>query len=278
MSTKIIDGKSIARKIFEEIKPEIQAYCPILAIIQVGDDPGSSVYRRSIEKRASKLGVKTETFLLESDITEKAIINLIQQLNGDKNINGLIVQRPLPSHIRENVVLDFIDPLKDIDGATSYNLGKLVKKEEGLFPSTPLGVIKILEEVGFELIGKDVTLIGRSVVVGKPLALMLIHRNATVTVCHTKTKDLKEKCLKADLLITAAGKPALVGADMVKDGVFIIDVGINEVDGKIVGDVDFESVKDKTSHITPVPGGVGPVTVAMLFANLIKATRLQHEK
>jgi len=154
----------------------------------------------------------------------------------------------------------------------------LVKKEEGLFPSTPLGVIKILEESGFDLTGKDVTLIGRSVVVGKPLALMLIHRNATVTVCHTKTRNLKEKCLRTDLLISAAGKPALVRGDMVKDGAFVVDVGINEVDGKIAGDVDFESVKDKTSYITPVPGGVGPVTVAMLFSNLIKATRLQNEK
>jgi len=278
MSTLIIDGKAIAGKIYDEIKVQIEAYPPALAIVQVGDDPGSTVYRRSIEKRARKLGIEIKTFLMEKDTTEREVIELIQRLNNDKNINGIIVQRPLPPHIRENVVLDLMDPLKDIDGASSYNLGKLLKKEDGLFPSTPLAVIKIMEEIGYDLTGKDVTLIGRSVVVGKPLALMLIHKNATVTVCHTKTKNLKEKCLRADLLISAAGKPGLVTGDMVKDGAFVVDVGINEVDGKIVGDIDFDSVRDRASHITPVPGGVGPVTVAMLFSNLLKAARLQNEK
>lgn len=278
MSAIIIDGKSIAGKIYDEIKIQIEAYSPTLAIIQVGDDPGSTVYRRSIEKKARKLGIEIRTFLMGKDITEKDIVELIQRLNNDKNINGIIVQRPLPPHIRENVVLDLISPLKDIDGASSYNLGKLLKKEDGLFPSTSLAVIKIIEESEYDLTGKDVTLIGRSVVVGTPLALMLIHKNATVTVCHTKTKNLKEKCLRADLLISAAGKPGLVTGDMVKDEAFVVDVGINEVNGKIVGDVDFDSVRDKASHITPVPGGVGPVTVAMLFSNLLKAWRLQNEK
>jgi methylenetetrahydrofolate dehydrogenase (NADP+)/methenyltetrahydrofolate cyclohydrolase len=242
----------------------------------VGHDPASELYVRLKQRGAEEVGIKSVKHEYDT-ITEKELLGLIDKLNRDAGVNGILVQLPLPKDIDESKVIMKISPEKDVDGFHIFNMGKLFTGNENLMPCTPLGVIKMLEKEGVEIKGKDAVIVGRSNIVGKPLALMLLKRHATVTLCHTRTEDLPEHTRRADLLIAAAGAPKMIKADMVKEGAVVIDVGISDADGKLVGDVDFENVKEKASKITPVPGGVGPMTVAMVLNNTLEAAENQAE-
>ena len=237
----------------------------------VGDDPASAVYVRNKQKACEEVGILSVTHHLDAETTEAALIKLVQDLNNDQNITGILVQLPLPSHIDEKKVLLAIDPDKDVDGFHPMNVGRLCSGEDGYVSCTPAGVIALLKRYGIDAAGKECVIIGRSNIVGKPMIQLMLQENATVTVCHSKTKDLASVCARADILIAAIGKPKFVTADFVKDGAVVIDVGINrDENGKLCGDVDFETVKEKASFITPVPGGVGPMTIAMLLENCCK--------
>lgn len=268
----ILDGKLVSSKIKEELKKEIEdnKLKIGMAVIQVGDDPASNVYIKNKEKVAKELGVNFEHIKFDLDITEDLVIQKIQKLNNDNNIDGIIVQLPLPEHLNKELILNEIDEFKDIDGLTIKNIGKLFSGNDGIISCTPYGVIKLIEYYNLDLEGKNAVIIGRSNLVGKPLIELLLRKNATVTVCHSKTPKLKKITKKADIIIAAVGRKNLITKDMVKRGCIVIDVGINRIDNKICGDVDFKNVQKKASYITPVPGGVGPMTVAMLFYNLIK--------
>lgn len=271
--TKIIDGKGIADRIIEDLKTKIEKLekKPGLTVIIVGDNHASSVYVNIKSIACEKVGIKDFKYNLEKDISEEEIIKLIEKLNKDDNVHGILVQLPLPDHINTYRVTDTINPEKDVDGFHFVNTGNLLINRERFVPCTPKGIIRMLEHENIEIKGKNVVVVGRSNIVGKPVAMMLLNRNATVTICHSQTKNLAEHTRKADILIVAAGKPKLITEDMVKEGAVVIDVGISKVDKKIVGDVDFEKVKDIASYITPVPGGVGPMTVAMLMENTFLA-------
>ena len=270
---KILSGKEPAAGILEEAKKKIAAMKrnPHLAIVLVGNDPASEVYVRKKMEKAASIGVDTTLKKLDETATETDLIRLVKKLNKDKRIDGFIVQSPLPKQINYTNVVEAIDPTKDVDGWTSTNIGKMfLGFSETFMPATPMGVIKMLEFYGVEFIGKNITVIGRGNVVGKPLAFMFLERDATVTICHSKTKNLTEHTKSADIVIAAAGVPKLVKAEMIKEGAYVIDVGTTRVGDKIVGDVDYESVSKK-AHCSPVPGGVGPMTVAMLISNVIEA-------
>ncbi len=279
MSAKIIDGKAIAKKVREEVKEEVEKLKkegiePFLAVILIGDDPASQVYVRNKEKAAAKVGIKSVTHRLPADIPEEEVRELIQKLNEDPQVHGILIQLPLPKHLPERELLELVDPRKDADGFHPYNMGRLLIGAPTQLPCTPHGIIRLLDEEGIEIKGKDAVVVGRSVIVGKPLGLLLLSRHATVTYCHTKTRDLAEHTRRADILVVAAGRPRIISADMVKDGAVVIDVGVNRLeDGSLCGDVDFESVKEKASYITPVPGGVGPMTVAMLLKNTVEIAK-----
>ena len=248
-----------------------------LAVIMVGEDPASKVYVRNKSRACEDVGIKYEEDLLDSKITQKELIELIEKLNNDKTINGILLQSPIPSNLDINEAFRTISPEKDVDGFNPVNVGKLVLNQDTFVSCTPYGIMKMFEEYNIDLTGKNVVILGRSNIVGKPLIHCCLNKNATVTSCHSKTQNLAQKAKEADVLISAIGKANFVTADMVKDGAVVIDVGINRLDnGKITGDVDFESVKEKASYITPVPGGVGPMTIAMLMNNVIKATRRQN--
>lgn len=270
----ILDGKLVSSNIKEELKEYIKENNLTLgmAVIQVGDNPASNVYIKNKRKVAETLEVKFEHIKFDIDITEDIIIEKIKKLNKDDSINGIIVQLPLPEHLDQDIIINAIDEEKDIDGLTNRSIGNLFSNNKGLISCTPFGVIKLLEYYNIDLKGKNAVIVGRSNLVGKPLVELLLRKDATVTICHSKTEDLKKFTKKADILIVAAGKKHLITKDMVKKGAVIIDVGINRVDDKLYGDVDFDNVKKKASYITPVPGGVGPMTIAMLFHNLIKKT------
>ena len=287
MSAILIDGKKVSSVIIEEIKKEtlkIEQQInkkPTLAVVLVGDDPASSVYVRSKEKRAKEVGFNSLVYRLDKNIEKQELFSLIESLNNNKDVDGVLVQLPLPKHIKEQEVIEYISPEKDVDGFHSYNLGKLLRGEETIYPCTPYGIIKLLEYYNISPKGKNVVVIGRSNIVGKPIAMMLANRgkmaNATVSILHTKTKDMKLYTKQADIIIVATGVINTLTADMVKDGVIVIDVGINRVDApelekgyRLIGDVDFEGVKEKASYITPVPGGVGPMTIAMLLYNTLE--------
>ena len=275
----IISGKKIAKQIREEIKNELNfsKLNPKLVVIQVGDRPDSNSYIKAKMKAAEEVGIEFEHKPFPKMVPEEELIKVIEQLNEQEDISGIIVQLPLPDDIDSSNLINSIDPRKDVDGLTTINAGKLVKGEKGLFPCTALGVMELLKRSNIEIAGKKVTVIGRSALVGTPLAQMLIKENATVTVCHSKTKDIKSETLKSDIVVVAIGSPKFLTRDMVKEGTTIIDVGINLVDGKLVGDTDYENLKDIT-NITPVPGGVGPMTVAMLLNNTVVACKeLQKE-
>lgn len=272
----LIDGKKVAAELKSDLKKELEPFIAAgktcgLAVIIVGEDPASKVYVRNKINSCREVGIKSFSYELPEDVSEKEIIDIIDKLNDDKDIYGILVQLPLPKHLDERKILSKIDPKKDVDGFSPYQTGKLLLGEK-CFPScTPSGVMQLLKYYSVPLSGKNAVVIGRSNTVGKPMAIMLLKENATVTVTHSKTQNIGEITSKADVLVVAMGKPRFVKADMVKDGAVVIDVGINRVDGKLCGDVDFENVKDKCSYITPVPGGVGPMTVAMLMKNTVDA-------
>ena len=281
---KILDGKAVSLKVKESVKvraDELKKFGiePTLAVVLVGEDKASQTYVRAKEKACNEYGIKSVAHRLSENTTQNELLALINVLNLDDSIHGILVQLPLPKHIDTNVVLAAIDPRKDVDGFHAVNVGKLVSGLDGFVPCTPLGVMEILKEYGIYVAGLNAVVIGRSNIVGKPMANLLLNASATVTVTHSKTKNLKEICKNADLIVAAIGKPFFLKADMVKDGAVVVDVGINRLDdGRLVGDVDFDEVAPKCSYITPVPGGVGPMTIAMLLNNTILAAQAKKIK
>ena len=279
----IIDGKELARKTREKLKIECdnlkkEGILPKLAVIMVGDDKASQIYVKNKSKACQEIGIKFEEYFLGNDIKQEELTRLIEKLNNDKTVNGILLQSPLPPNLDINEAIKKIDYKKDVDGFHPMNIGKLVLGQDTFVSCTPYGIMRLFEEYNIDLCGKNVVILGRSNIVGKPLIQCCINKNATVTVCHSKTKELEKITKEADILITAIGKPEFIKAEMVKEDVVVIDVGINRLKtGKIVGDVDFEEVSQKASYITPVPGGVGPMTIAMLLNNVIKAAKQQSK-
>lgn len=276
MTSKIIDGKATAQLIQEMLKSEISALKlkPGLTAILVGENPASKIYISTKEKACAEVGIKFKKFTFREKVLEEDLISLIKKLNKDKKVHGVLVQLPLPKHISEQKVLDSIKPAKDVDGLGTFNAGKLLLGEKGILPATPKGVMKLLESTGINLEGKHAVVLGRSNLVGKPLSLLLQRANCTVTMCHSKTRNLAEITKQADILVSAVGKTKTITAEMVKRGAVVVDVGINWLEnGHITGDVDFDAVKEIASFITPVPGGVGPMTVACLLENVVEAAK-----
>ena len=281
---EIINGKKKKKKIrcnlkieCEELKNE--GIIPKLAVIMVGNDQASKVYVRNKSRACNEVGIQYEEYLLDENAKQEELLELIEKLNKDKTVNGILLQSPIPKHLDINEAFKTITYLKDVDGFTPASVGKLCIGEDTFVSCTPFGVIKMFEEYDIDLNGKDVVILGRSNIVGRPLIQCCLQKNATVTICHSKTKNLIEHTKRADIIISAIGKPKFITEDMVKKGVVVIDVGINrDENGKLVGDVDFENVEKKASYITPVPGGVGPMTIAMLMHNVIKATKEQYKE
>ena len=275
----IINGKELAKKIRSNLKDEVEklkenGVNPKLAVIMVGEDKASKVYVKNKSKACEEIGIEFEEFLMDEKITMKELLKLIDELNNRKDIHGILLQSPIPENLDINQAFNAIDYKKDVDGFNPVNVGKLSIGQDCFVSCTPYGVIKMLEEYEIPIEGKNAVIIGRSNIVGKPLIQCMLRKNATVTVCHSRTKNIEEITKKADILIVAIGKEKFVTEDMVKDGAVVIDVGINRNDeGKLVGDVDFENVEKKASYITPVPGGVGPMTIAMLMTNVVKAAK-----
>lgn len=272
----IINGKEISAAIREEIKAGVQGMSvrPGLAVVLVGDDPASAVYVRNKSKACAEVGIYSEVYRLPEETGREQLLGLIEQLNQSPLIHGILVQLPLPKHLDPEEVIMAIDPAKDVDAFHPVNVGKIMIGNYDFLPCTPAGVMELLHRSGIEVSGKECVVIGRSNIVGKPQAMLLLHENATVTVCHSKTRDLPSVCRRADILVSAVGKAKFVTADMVKDGAVIIDVGMNrDENGKLCGDVDFEPVSEKASYITPVPGGVGPMTITMLLKNTVTAAK-----
>lgn len=276
---QLIDGKAISAKVKEEVKNEAaqlteKGVIPCLAVILVGDDKASQTYVNSKEKACKACGIRSLKYTLEANTGESALIDLIQSLNENDEVDGILVQLPLPKHIDENKILEKISCEKDVDGFHAVNVGRLVSGLDGFVPCTPCGIMRLFKEYGIEVSGKNAVVIGRSNIVGKPMANLLLNANATVTVTHSKTQNLAKITKDADIIVVAIGKPNFLKADMVKNGAVVIDVGINRLENnKLVGDVDFENVANKCSFITPVPGGVGPMTIAMLLKNTIKSAK-----
>ncbi len=273
----LLDGKTLSNKIKQELKEQVNSLIekynsvPTLSIVAVGSNPASEVYVRNKVKTAKTIGMNAEVINLDEDVSMEELIKVVDRLNNNDNINGIIVQLPLPRHLNEQLIIDRISNVKDVDGFGLLNKGKLLAGEDSLRPATPYGIMKMLDEYNIEISGKNALVIGRSNIVGKPIALMLLEKNATVTIAHSKTKNIGEIAKNADIIVVAVGKPKFLTADMVKEGAVIVDVGINRIDGKLCGDVDFEEISKKTSFITPVPGGVGPLTIVSLLENTIKA-------
>ena len=279
----IIDGKELAKKIRANLKIECDELKKKnikskLAVIMVGEDSASKVYVRNKSRACEDVGIEYEEYLLDINTTQKDLIELIEKLNNDKTVNGILLQSPIPSNLDINEAFRTIAPEKDVDGFNPLNIGKLCLNQDTFVSCTPYGIMKLFEAYGIELEGKDVTIVGRSNIVGKPLIQCCLRKNATVTVCHSKTKDLKKHTKDADVVIMAIGKSKFLKADMIKEGAVVIDVGINrDSEGKITGDADFDNILSKASFITPVPGGVGPMTIAMLMNNIIKAAEMQNK-
>ncbi len=274
-----IDGKKISQEIKDELKAEVEqlrenGVVPCLAVIQVGADPASTVYVGNKKKACEYIGIRSLAYEIPEETTESELLALIDELNNNDEVNGILVQLPLPSHIDENKVIQAISPLKDVDGFSEKSVGAMTIGTNGYLPCTPAGIIQLLKRSGIEISGKNCVVVGRSNIVGKPAALLMLRENATVTICHSRTKDLKKICSEADILIVAIGKPEFITADHVKEGAVVIDVGIHRREGKkLCGDVKYDEVEPKAGYITPVPGGVGPMTIAMLMENCIKAVR-----
>ncbi len=272
MSAELLNGTRLAKHIRSQIRRKLKklTFTPGLAVVQVGDDPASTLYIKHKQRDCEKVHFHSEVHRLPADVGQKALIQHVETLNNRSDIHGMLVQMPLPEDINKETVIDNIHPDKDADGLHPINLGNLLIHREDVTPCTPTGIIRLIELTGEEIEGKHAVCVGRSPLVGKPVGLMLLNRNATVTYCHSRTSDLAKQTLKADILIVAMGKPEFITADMVKQGATVIDVGINHIDGRMVGDVKFEEVKEVAGFITPVPGGVGPMTRAMLLENTLK--------
>ena len=275
---KLIDGKAISTALKSKIAEEVEVLkekgvTPGLAVIIVGEDPASQVYVRNKELACATCGMYSEKIELPETTTEEELIALVEKLNSRPEINGILCQLPLPRHIDEKAVLNAIDPMKDVDAFHPHNVGRIMIGDFDFLPCTPAGIMEMLRYEQVEIEGKNCVVIGRSNIVGKPMAMLMLHKNATVTICHSKTQNLKEICRGADILIAAVGRADFVTAEMVKEGAVVIDVGMNRKDGKLCGDVAFDEVKDKTSAITPVPGGVGPMTIATLMQNTLTAAK-----
>lgn len=277
--SNIIDGKAIAQRFRGKLKEEVRflrehGLKPGLAVILVGDNPASLVYVKAKAKACEDIGISSFQYNLHKDIAQKELLWQVSELNNDPKVHGILVQLPLPKHLDEELVLETISPEKDVDGFHPFNAGRLIVGKPLFQPCTPFGIMKLLEDTGVDLEGKEAVVIGRSNIVGKPIALMLLQKNATVTICHSRTLNLQEKIRKADILIAAIGKPHMIKGEWIKQGAVVIDVGINRLDnGKLVGDVEFEAASQKASFITPVPGGVGPMTIAMLMHNTVEAAK-----
>ena len=275
----IIDGKKTAADVRAELKMQTTAFEAQygkkvgLAVVLVGEDPASQVYVRNKIKGCEEAGIRSFAHYLPADAAQNEVEDLVSALAEDENVHGILVQLPLPEHLDEARILARIPAEKDVDGFSAENIGRLALKEEGTVACTPLGVMELLKRYAIDIKGKRAVVVGRSNIVGRPMALLLLNADATVTVCHSRTRDLKNECLQADILVAAIGKPKFITADMVKEGAVVIDVGINRVDGKLVGDVDYEAVAPKASYITPVPGGVGPMTIAMLLKNAVSCAK-----
>ena len=284
MSAKIIDGKQVAARCREELKQQVAALrargiIPGLAVILVGEDPASQVYVRNKHRACEELGIHSEQYTLPAETDRQTLLDLITELNGREEIDGILVQLPLPGHLDEKEILSAIDPAKDVDSFHPQNVGRLVIGDYFFAPCTPSGILTLIDSAGVDLTGKECVVIGRSNIVGKPMALMLLHRNATVTVCHSKTRDLPSVTRRADVLISAVGKAGFVTAGMVKPGAVVIDVGMNRNQaGKLCGDVDFESVSRVAGYLTPVPGGVGPMTITMLLRSTVLSAQNRRKK
>lgn len=281
---KIIDGREISAAVKQQIKEEVvslnkQGIEVGLAVIIVGDDPASKVYVANKEKACEQLGITSYKYALPAETTNEELLSLIEKLNNNKKVNGILCQLPLPKHLDEKLIINSIVPEKDVDAFHPQNVGKIMIGDFDFLPCTPAGVIEMLKYSGIEMSGKKCVVVGRSNIVGKPMAMLLLHNNATVTVCHSRTVNLKEECANADILVVAIGKAKFVTADMVKEGAIVIDVGMDrDENGKLCGDVDFDSVSQKVGAITPVPGGVGPMTIAMLMKNTLTAAKKQNSK
>jgi methylenetetrahydrofolate dehydrogenase (NADP+)/methenyltetrahydrofolate cyclohydrolase len=280
MAAQIIDGKKVAADIKEGLKKEIaelksKGINPCLAVVLVGENPASQKYVSSKEKSCTELGIGSIAHKIPETTTQQELINLVDTLNRDRKVHGILIQLPLPKGLDEKELMNKISPEKDVDGFGPQSLGRLLMGEKGFIPCTPYGVIKMIEAYGIDVTGKHAVVLGRSVIVGKPLALLLLGKNATVTICHSRTRDIKEECLKADILCVAIGKPKFVKGEWIKKGAAVVDVGINvSENGKLVGDVDFEAAAERAGYITPVPGGVGPMTIAMLMYNTVHAAKM----
>lgn len=274
----LISGKEISVKIKDQLKVKVEEIkragkrIPQLVVILVGEDQASQTYVRNKERGCQYIGIQSQVIRKDSSLKEQELIELIQQLNQDDSVDGILVQLPLPSHIDENKILDIIDPSKDVDGFHPDNVARLFLGQDSLVPCTPKGMMVLLDEINYDLTGKEVVVVGRSNIVGKPVSLLCLQRNATVTIAHSRTKNLKEVCQRADVLIAAIGKAKFFNRDYIKDGAVVLDVGINrDENNKLCGDVDLQDVKDKVSYITPVPGGIGPMTITMLLSNTLDA-------
>ena len=276
MSAIILDGKKIAQEIQKELSSKVKelkgkGITPGLAVIRVGEDPSSLIYIRNKKRKAEEVGIYFEEHTLKENTSQDELIELIARLNSDSRIEGIVLQLPLPDHLDEKRMLEKISPDKDVDGFHPLNMGRLLKGDPSFIPATPRGIVELLDRYKIPLEGKRAVVVGRSDIVGKPLAFLLLARNATVTICHSKSKDLSLITREGDILVAGLGKPGFIKEKMVKEGSVIIDVGINKVGNKIVGDVDFEKVKEKASYITPVPGGVGPMTIVIVLKNVLEA-------
>ncbi len=280
--SKIISGKEVSAQVREQVRKECEelkakGVDPGLAVIIVGDDPASRVYVNNKKKACADVGFVSEEYALPAETTQEELLALIDTLNSKPSVNGILCQLPLPEHLDEKAVINAISPLKDVDAFHPSNVGRIMIGDYHFLPCTPAGVMELIHSAGIEVSGKSCVVIGRSNIVGKPMAMLLLHENGTVTICHSRTKNLTEICREADILVAAVGRPKFVTGDMVKEGAAVLDVGINrDENGKLCGDVDFESVEPKAGFITPVPGGVGPMTIAMLMKNTLKAAKLQN--
>jgi methylenetetrahydrofolate dehydrogenase (NADP+)/methenyltetrahydrofolate cyclohydrolase len=279
MAATVIDGKEVAKTIREQLANEVEQLAqkgirPGLAVILVGDDPASHSYVRGKEKGCAEVGIYSEVYRLPEATTQDELLERIEQLNENPNVHGILVQLPLPAHISEKAVIEAISPEKDVDGFHPINVGNMIIGEDAFLPCTPHGIVELIKRTGTELSGKHVVVVGRSNIVGKPVSLLLLQENATVSICHSRTKNLAELTRQADILVVAVGRAHMIGPEHVKPGAIVIDVGVNRIEtGKLVGDVKFAEVAEIASHITPVPGGVGPMTITMLLQNTIKSAK-----
>ncbi|MCA1022984.1 bifunctional methylenetetrahydrofolate dehydrogenase/methenyltetrahydrofolate cyclohydrolase FolD [Halobacillus litoralis] len=281
MAAEVIYGKQLAENLREEMKQEIitlheKGVHPKLVVVIIGEDPASKSYVKGKQRASEKVGMDSDLIELPEDTSEQDLLDLISRLNQDDTVHGILVQLPVPDHISDQKIIEAIDPSKDVDGFHPENVGRMLTGQDTFFPCTPYGIMVMLERAAIDVEGKHAVIVGRSNLVGKPVGQLLLNKNATVTHCHSRTKDLKSHTKQADILIVAAGRPGLVTGEHVKEGAVVIDVGVNRVDGKLTGDVDFESAQEVASHITPVPKGVGPMTITMLLHNTIKAAKHIH--